>query len=170
MSDDLIDELIAQWRRERPDLDPVAMGVVGRVLRLAGCLQRSVERALAPFGLSLWQFDVLATLRRSGAPFRCSPTQLRRAVMLSSGAMTNRIDRLEAAGLVKRGPDPQDRRGVLIALTPKGRRLVDRAIIARFEEASQATASLSAAERGSLEEGLRKLLAAAEQRPPTGDN
>jgi DNA-binding MarR family transcriptional regulator len=162
MSQDLIDELMEQWRRERPELDPSAMGVVGRVLRLAGYLERSVEVALKPFGLSLWQFDVLATLRRAGKPYRLSPTQLMRAVMLSSGAMTNRLDRLETAGLVKREPDPNDRRGVLITLTPKGRQLADEAIQARFEEARARIASLSKSERRALERGLRRLLESVE--------
>ncbi len=162
MSQDLIDDLLKQWRRERPELDPSAMGIVGRILRLAGHLQRGAEEALKPFGLSLWQFDVLATLRRSGAPYLLSPTQLMRAVMLSSGAMTNRLDRLESAGLVKRQPDPSDRRGVLITLTPEGHRLVDRAIVARFDQAQRTVASLSPAERDSLENGLRSLLGSVE--------
>lgn len=162
MDQDLIDELMVQWRRERPDLDPSAMGIVGRVLRLAGHLERSVEATLKPFRLGLWQFDVLATLRRTGEPYRLSPKQLMRAVMLSSGAMTHRIDRLEAAGLVAREPDPSDRRGVLIALTPKGVQLVDQAIAARFDEARARIASLSTAEREALEHGLRKLLGSVE--------
>ena len=158
MDNDLIDELILQWRRERPELDPTAMGVVGRVLRLAAHLERSVEAALKPFGLSLWQFDVLATLRRTGKPYRLSPTQLMKAVMLSSGAMTNRLDRLETAGWVKREPDPHDRRGVLISLTPKGLKLVDEAIVARFDEARARTACLSKKEQDAVERVLRKLL------------
>ena len=101
------------------------MGVVGRILRLAAGLQRRGEESLAPFNLSMWQFDVLATLRRAGAPFRLSPTQLMRAVMLTSGAMTNRLDRLETAGLVRREPDPADRRGLQIVLTSQGLKLVD---------------------------------------------
>jgi DNA-binding MarR family transcriptional regulator len=154
----MIDELVAQWRRARPELDPSAMGIVGRTLRLAGHWERSVEAALKPFGLSLWQFDMLATLRRVGAPYSLSPTQLMQAVMLSSGAMTNRIDRLEAAGLVQREPDPQDRRSVWITLTSKGKRLIDEAIAARFEEARERIAPLTLAERRALERGLRKLL------------
>lgn len=160
---DAIDELMDHWREQRPDLDPSAMGVVGRILRLAGHLERSVENALKPFGLSLWQFDVLATLRRTGPPYRLSPTQLMQAVMLSSGAMTNRIDRLETAGLVKREPDPHDRRGVLITLTPKGLHLVDKVIVARFDEARASIAALSKTERKTLECGLRKLLNSAEK-------
>jgi len=91
METDPIDRLIGQWKRERPELDASPMAVVGRILRLAGVLERSVEETLRPFGLSLWQFDVLATLRRTGTPYRLSPTQLMKEVMLSSGAMMNRI-------------------------------------------------------------------------------
>lgn len=158
MSRDLIDDLVTQWRSQRPELDPSPMGIVGRVLRLAGHLERTVEEALKPFDLSLWQFDVLATLRRSGPPYRLSPTQLMRAVMLSSGAMTNRIDRLKAAGLVRREPDPHDRRGVLITLTQKGERLIDKVIVARFDEARDRIAALPPSDRRALESGLRKLL------------
>ena len=164
MTSDPIEQLIQQWSRERPDLDASPMGVVGRVLRLAVRLERRVERVLADFGLTLWQFDVLATLRRTGAPFCLSPTDLMREVMLSSGAMTNRIDRLEAKGLVKREPDPGDRRGVQIILTPKGRRLVDRAIAARFEEAKEVVGFLTPRQRTTIEAGLGKILLEVEAR------
>ena len=158
MKPDLIDSLIKQWSIERPDLDASAMGVVGRILRLAAWLQRRGEAVLAPFNLTMWQFDVLATLRRAGKPFRMSPTQLMRAVMLSSGAMTNRIDRLEAAGLVKREPDPTDRRGLQIVLTSKGLELIDRAIVARLQDAQEIVELLNQREHQSLEPVLRKLL------------
>ncbi len=158
MQTDLIDQLQAQWRAERPELDPAPMGVVGRVLRLALLLQQGAEQALEPFGLTLWQFDVLATLRRLGRPYRLSPTQLLREVMLSSGAMTNRIDRLEALALVRRLPDPADRRGVLIELTAKGRQLIDRAIAARFDQAQSVVDHLSQREREHVEHALRQLL------------
>lgn len=164
MSTDPIDRLVGEWNSERPDLDPSPMAIVGRLLRLAVCLERRVEAALAPFDLTLWQFDVLATLRRSGAPFRMSPTELMREVMLSSGAMTNRIDRLESRGLVKRRPEPSDRRSVRIELTPAGKRLVDRALAARFDEAREVVEFLSARERKLLESGLSRLLQAIENR------
>lgn len=162
MDADPIDRLVGQWKKERPDLDSTPMAVVGRVLRLSGLLQRSVEEVLRPFGLCLWQFDVLATLRRTGAPYQLSPTELMREVMLSSGAMTNRIDRLETMELVERKPDPSDRRSVQIALTRKGKRLVDRAIAVRFDEASSVVARLTATERSSLEQSLKKLLMAVQ--------
>lgn len=156
--DDVIDQLIAQWADERPDLDAKPMGVVGRVMRLGLLLQQRAEVALQPFDLTLWQFDVLATLRRFGEPFRMSPTQLMRQVMLSSGAMTNRIDRLEQKGLVRRQPDPDDRRGVLIELTAQGHRAIDKAIAARFEEARQVTDLLSTRDQKQVAGALRKIL------------
>ena len=158
MKSDLIDDLITQWSRERPDLDASAMGVVGRILRLAPLLQRRGEVILKPFNLTMWQFDVLATLRRVGKPFRLSPSQLMHAVMLSSGAMTNRIDRLEIAGLVKREPDSSDRRGLKIALTSKGLELINRAIEARLEDADDVVRFLNHRDRQALTPLLRKLL------------
>ncbi len=163
MKSDLIDDLITQWSRERPDLDASAMGVVGRILRLAPLLQRRGEAILEPFNLTMWQFDVLATLRRVGKPFRLSPTQLMHAVMLSSGAMTNRIDRLETAGLVKREPDSSDRRGLQIALTSKGLELINRAIEARLEDAEGVVRFLNHRDRQTLAPLLRKLLAEIEE-------
>lgn len=161
MERDTVDLFIEQWRHERPDLEPAALGVVSRVLMLYKHLEQSADRALAPFGLGLWQFDVLAALRRSGPPFLLSPTQLMRMVTLTSGAMTNRIDRLEEAGYVKRREDPDDRRGVKIALTPAGKKLVDEAIEARLEDARRNVACLSSAEYRSLCGLLRKLLIGA---------
>jgi DNA-binding MarR family transcriptional regulator len=159
---DPIDRIIAQWQQERPDLDPTPMGTVGRILRLSTHLRERVEAALKPFELSLWQFDVLATLRRNGPPFRMSPKELMTDVMLSSGAMTNRLDRLEASGYIVRLPDPNDRRGVQIELTEQGRALVDQAIAARFSEATEVAAILDTKERTELEAALRKLLTALE--------
>lgn len=169
MECDSIDRLIAQWKRERPELDASPMAVVGRILRLGGLLERSVEDALQPFGLSLWQFDVLATLRRAGMPDGLSPTELMKEVMLSSGAMTNRIDKLETAGLVQRRPEPLDRRSVRIVLTSKGKRLIDRAIAVRFEEAASVVGALGSRERQSLERALKKLLQAVERPLNSGD-
>lgn len=157
MKGDQVDLFIEQWQRERPDLEPSPLAVVSRVLMLAKWLEQSADRALARFGLSLWQFDVLAALRRSGAPFRLSPTQLMQLVTLTSGAMTNRIDRLEEVGLVVREPDPSDRRGVLIRLTAEGRRLVDEAIAVRLEDARQNLAGFSRAEQKDLAGFLRRL-------------
>lgn len=160
MGPDQVDLFIEQWARERPDLDPSPLAVVSRVLMLSKWLEQSADRALAQFGLSLWQFDVLAALRRSGAPFRLSPTRLMQLVTLTSGAMTNRIDRLEEMGLVVREPDPNDRRGVLIRLTPEGQKLVDAVIAVRLEDARRNLAVFSKTEEKAVAGFLRKLLTA----------
>lgn len=160
MARDAVDLFMSQWSRERPDLDSSALGVVSRILMLSKRLEQRTDRALAPFELGLWQFDVLAALRRSGPPFKLSPSQLMQLVTLTSGAMTNRIDRLEGAGLVQRREDPGDRRGVLIALTPEGRRLVDQAIAVRLEDARDSLSGLSVSEQRTLAGLLRKMLLA----------
>ena len=163
---DLIDLVIDQWRRVRPDLDPRGMGTSGRALRVAKLLERRTEEVLRPFGLSLWQFDVLATLRRTDCDL--SPGELLDATMLTSGAMTHRIDRLEAASLVERRPDPDDRRGVRVHLTGAGRRLVDRAVEARFEEASRIEGVLDPGEAETLARLLAKLELGVANRPGPG--
>ena len=155
---DLIDHLQKQWSHERPDLDSSSFAIAARVLVLSKLLERRVTRALAPLDLSLWAFDVLATLRRHGEPYRLTPSELSRATMLTSGAMTNRLDRLEARGLVRREADPGDRRGVRVILTERGLKLVDKAIEVRFAEARNAVATLSAGDRRTLENLLRNLL------------
>lgn len=160
MDRDLVDVFISQWRRERPDLDPSSLGVVSRVLLLSKQIEQSADRALARFGISLWQFDVLAALRRAGPPFALSPTDLTRFVTLTSGAMTNRIDRLEQLGFVRRERDAHDRRGVLVALTPEGKRIADESIAARLEAARQNLAALDDAERAAAAGLLRKLVLA----------
>lgn len=157
MNGDLIDLLIEQWRAERPDLDPGPMAVVGRILRAAALLERRLTRILAPLGLKPWAFDVLATLRRHGPPYRMPPKRLLESVMLTSGALTNRLDRLEAAGWIRRLDDPDDRRGVLVALTDAGLELVDQAVEARFEEARDALKELSPTREKQLTNGLRRL-------------
>lgn len=156
---DAIQHIVQQWTRERPDLDPSGFEVVGRILVLAEHLKRRLGDALAPLGLGLWGFDVLATLRRQGEPFRLTPTELSQATMLTTGAMTNRLDRLEAAGLVRREPNPDDRRGVHVALTEQGRELVDCAIAIRFAEAKGAVEGLDDRERGETAALLARLLA-----------
>ena len=150
--------LIDDWKIERPDLDPSAMGVVGRILVLALFMGRSVSDVLGKQGLSLWAFDVLATLRRKGTPFRLSPSAISRSVMLSPAAMVNRLDRLEETGLIKRRRNPKDRRGLLIELTQQGKKIVDAVIVHRFAEAERAIDGLSKSERKTLTELLHKLL------------
>lgn len=167
MERDRVDLFIEQWNRERPDLDPSPLGVVSRVLMLAKLLEHSADQVLAKFGLSLWQFDVLTALRRSGKPFKLSPTRLMELVTLSSGAMTNRIDRLEELGFVVRERDRDDRRGVSIALTPQGRALVDEAIPLRLEDAGQNLIMLTKTEQKTLAALLRRLLVVMETRGST---
>lgn len=157
---DVIDRMIADWQRVRPDLDSSPLGVVGRVIVLARHLEQSVEAALKPHGLTLGQFDILATLRRREPNGGLNPTQLCENVALTSGGMTSRLDKLEAAKLIERQSDPTDRRGVVVVLTAKGRKLIDAATGTRFEEAADSMPTLSAAEVGRLEEALRKWLAA----------
>lgn len=155
--EDVVDHLLNDWARERPDLDPSAMAIVGRIIALGKQLENRANQALDPFDLPYWALDVLATLRRSGPPHRMSPGALRRSVLISSGAMTNRLDRLESRGLVRREPDPHDRRGSQIVLTAAGRRLVDQAIVARFDEAAEAVAGLKRNEQAQLRALLAKL-------------
>lgn len=166
MMADAVDRFVGQWEQQRPDLDASGLGVVSRVLRLAKHLEQSADRALDPFGLTLWQFDVLAALRRSGAPYTLTPSDLLRQVTLTSGAMTNRIDRLEDLGYVARGDDPNDRRGVRISLTPRGLAIVDAAIESRLEEATRHLVLFSAAERRVLTDLLRRILLSFERAEP----
>jgi DNA-binding MarR family transcriptional regulator len=160
---DQVDRLLSQWLRERPDLDVRPMGVIGRISRLARHLDRRLKPVFQRHDLDRGLFDVLATLRRSGAPYRLSPTELFNSVMLSSGAMTSRIDRLEQAGLVARTPDPEDRRGILVELTPRGRELVDRAVEAHIANEWRLIEALTSEEQAELARLLRKLLVSFER-------
>ena len=164
MQTDQVDLFVSQWNRERPDLDASGLSIVSRVLILGKILEHSADRALSRFGLTLWQFDVLAALRRVGEPFALNPKQIMQLVTLSSGAMTNRIDRLEELGLVERRPDAEDRRGVIIALTHEGRKLVDQAIAIRLEDARRNVSVFNADERKRLAGFLRELLIASSGR------
>jgi DNA-binding MarR family transcriptional regulator len=158
MQRDHLDKVVEQWQHARPDLDSQPMAVVGRILRLAGLLEQRANVALQPFGLAIWGFDVLGTLRRQGKPYALTPTELMQATMLSSGAMTNRIDRLEKLGLVERTPHEHDRRSLLVTLTSKGLRVVDQAAMARFDETRAALQQIPSAEQASLARSLRKIL------------
>lgn len=155
---DHVDRILAQWNRERPDLDVEPMGLLGRITRLRTHLAREVEKALGVHGLNSASFDVLATLRRSGPPYRLSPGDLIATTMVSSGTMTNRLDQLEKAGLIERSHNPDDRRGVIIALTPKGLALVDEAVTSHVENQHRLLDGLSAEERAALDGLLRKFL------------
>jgi DNA-binding MarR family transcriptional regulator len=159
---DAVDHILAQWNRERPDLDVSAMGPLGRLARLRTHLSREIDAVLSAHGLNSSTFDVLATLRRSGAPFRLSPSDLMATMMVTSGTMTNRIDQLEKQGLVERLPNPDDRRGLIVALTPKGRSLVDEAVTAHVANQERLMATLSLEERRAFDVLLRRHLNAFE--------
>ena len=129
---DQLDRMLDQWRRERPEIEADGMALVPRVMRLAHLYDGEMARVSRSFGLKPGWLDVLSALRRIGPPCRMSATQLARWVLLSSGGMTSRLDRMEAAGLLRRRPDPSDRRGVLVELTERGRRVIDAAIDAHL--------------------------------------
>ncbi|EDX87657.1 transcriptional regulator, MarR family [Synechococcus sp. PCC 7335] len=160
---DPVDTILAQWAKERPDLDVSPMGLIGRTTRLAHHFRKAIGATFAEFGLQLGEFDVLATLRRSGAPYQLSPTELFRSMMVSSGTMTNRIDRLEKAGLVERVPDKRDRRGTLIHLTDKGFDLIESAVTAHVDNEHRVLGGLDEADRKTLSDLLRKLLLSLEK-------
>lgn len=155
---DHVDRILEQWNRERPDLDVEPMGLLGRIARLSTHLAREIEKVLAVHGLNSASFDVLATLRRSGPNHRLSPGDLTTTTMVSSGTMTNRLDQLEKAGLVERSHNPEDRRGVIIALTPKGFALVDEAVSVHVKNQHRLLEGLSVEERVVLDGLLRKFL------------
>jgi DNA-binding MarR family transcriptional regulator len=154
---DEVDRLVAAWRRERPDLDVRPLEVLSRITRLARHLDRARRTAFAEHGLEPWEFDVLSALRRIGTPYQLSPGQLLTQTLVTSGTMTNRIDRLAAKGLVVRGPDPTDRRGVLVRLTDAGRELADAALAGLLKNERELLAALSAERLESLADLLRTL-------------
>ncbi len=158
MPDDAIDRIVHQWNRERPDLDVSPTHVLQRITRLYLLQSATFAEVFARFELTFGEYEVLAALKRSGPPHRLKPSELVGALVLSSGAMTNRIDRVEAAGLVERLPDPDDRRGTLVALTPRGQEVVDQAVVAHLENEERLLGALSADERRQLTDLLRTLL------------
>ncbi|MCA2203465.1 MarR family winged helix-turn-helix transcriptional regulator [Streptomyces griseoincarnatus] len=160
---DPVDAIIEQWARVRPDLDTAGMEVFGRVYRLARAMGDRHERVYAPFGISRGEFDVLATLRRAGEPYTLSPRQLSATLMLTTGGMTGRLDKLERAGLLRRSPDPHDRRGLQVSLTEEGLRLIDEAVVAGVTEQSRALAALGPERSALLADLLRDLLLATER-------
>lgn len=156
---DEVDRIVAAWRRERPDLDVAPLGVLSRVTRLARHLDRARRAAFAQHDLESWDFDVLSALRRAGAPYQLSPGQLVTQTLVTSGTMTNRIDRLASRGLVVRHRDPADRRGVLVRLTDEGLARVDAALADLLASERELLAGLSGAEQESLSDLLRRLVA-----------
>ena len=157
MESDLVDQLIADWAREIPDLDTDAMRVVGRVLRLGRKFETRINEILKPHGLRYTDFDVLATLRRSGKPYCLAPKELLKSVVITSGGMTAALDRLTDAGLIERVPNSDDRRSMSARLTAGGTRLVEELIVVRFRDASRSIDALSPAEQVTLGNLLRKL-------------
>jgi DNA-binding MarR family transcriptional regulator len=156
---DEVDTILEAWRRERPDLDIAPMEVLSRISRLARHLDRLRANAFSAHDLEAWEFDVLAALRRSGAPYRLSPGQLLRETLVTSGTMTNRVDRLADRGFVTRQHHPNDRRGVLVQLTETGRDAVDATLAELMAAERQILAVLGAAEHDQLTRSLRLLLA-----------
>jgi len=154
---DEVDVIVDAWKRERPDVDVSAMQVLSRVSRLARHLDRARKQAFAAHDLETWEFDVLAALRRAGPPYDLSPGRLVAETMVTSGTMTNRVDRLVARGLVERRPDPDDRRGVLVSLTASGRRTVDAALDELLAHEREILGALDTAEAARLADALRTL-------------
>lgn len=155
-----------EWERERPDIDAKVMALIGRLLEATHLLERDWFSPLAAqFELQQGEFDVIATLRRSGDPYALTPTQLHEGLMLSSGAMTSRLDRLERKGLIERTPSPNDRRSVLVRLTPAGLALIDRVLPLHVTNEQQALASLTSKEQKLLNELLVKLVAGLHKKP-----
>ena len=155
---DEIDRIVEQWERERPDLDHSPTETLQRITRLSLLQGSSFAKVFERYGISFGEYLVLAALRRAGPPYQMNPTRLFNSVILSSGAMTKRLDRLEGMGFVERLPDPNDRRGRLVALTDSGRERVDTAVADHLENEQTLLGALDAAERDTLATLLRKLL------------
>ena len=156
---DEVDDLVAAWRAQRPDLDVEPMQVLSRISRLARHLDIARRGAFAEHELESWEFDVLSALRRQGPPFQLTPGALLRATLVTSGTMTNRIDRLVRKGLVRREPDPRDKRGVLVTLTEQGEGRVDAALAGLLRRERALLAGLDDTERRHLADLMRILLA-----------
>ncbi|MET7362665.1 MarR family transcriptional regulator [Streptomyces sp. NPDC005562] len=158
---DAIDELRGQWRRERPDLNLAhldAMALVGRIKRADHLLSKGMKRVFVEYGLEFAEFDVLATLRRVGAPHELTAGGLLKTAMVTSGAITNRLDKLERKGFIERRPDPTDRRAIRVRLTDEGKDLVDRAVVDHVANEESMLAALTPETRKSLDTALRHLL------------
>jgi DNA-binding MarR family transcriptional regulator len=158
MEPDHVDRIVEQWAEQRPELDTSGLRVAARVIRLQRYLDQAVSDAVRPFGLQIGEVNVLATLRRSGPPFQLTPTELYRGLLISSGAMTNRLDRLEASNLITRTVDPDDRRRVQVALTDQGREVIDQAMDAHVLQLDETLAGIDDTARTELECLLRTLL------------
>lgn len=163
---DAVDAILGQWQQERPDLDSSAMGPIGRLKRCAALLQRRLDATFAAFDMTGWEFDVLATLRRSGKPYCLAPTALFSAMMVTSGTMTHRLQRLEANGRIERIPNSNDGRSMLVQLTPAGLALIDRAVEAHVANAQANLSLLPPDALQCLDRGLSELLLVLETPDP----
>jgi DNA-binding MarR family transcriptional regulator len=161
---DSVDRIIQAWAERDPELDASPLEVVGRLLLCAAHLERAIVAALRPFGLSFGDFDVLNTLRRRGNDEGTNPRDLAQSSLITSGAMTSRLDRLEQAGLIERKPDPADRRGVLVKLTGQGERLAEESLHAVIAADEDFLEPLSPGQRDSVAATLKQLLLRAEPR------
>ncbi|MGW0606372.1 MarR family winged helix-turn-helix transcriptional regulator [Streptomyces sp. NPDC002644] len=160
---DAVDAIIEQWNRERPDLLTPGMEIFGRIYQLSRAMGDRTEKAYAAFGISRGEFDVLATLRRAGEPYTLAPRELSGTLMLTTGGMTGRLDKLEKAGLLSRSPDPEDRRALRVSLTARGLALVNEAVTAGLAVQNEAVrAALDEDGAAELADLLRRLLAATE--------
>ncbi|MFI1970623.1 MarR family transcriptional regulator [Streptomyces cinnamoneus] len=155
---DHVDHVLEQWAQRRPDLDVSPMAVIGRLQRLSLLVGSELRRTFAAHDLDAASFDVLATLRRSEAPHRLTPAELMRSAMVTSGAITQRLDRLEARGLVTRTPSESDGRSVLVSLTDEGQDLIDRALPDHIATENRLLAALSPAQRAAVADTLRDVL------------
>lgn len=158
MKQDIVDQLLQQWCAEHPSTDVSALGVIVRIQMLSKQLQRQTTKALAQHGLKHWEYDALSVLRRQGAPFEMTASEIARAAMLTSGAMTTRIDGLEARGLVSRRRNKSDGRSIQVRLTAKGKRIIDSSIDTRIDAANQALTRIGSNDKQQLAAGLRSLL------------
>lgn len=177
MSDDGVDRILDQWANERPDLDTEAMGILGRINRTSGAASGAMARTFNSHGITGADFDVLATLRRTGDPYELSPGELSDTLMLTSGGMTSRLKRLEEAGFLARSEDPVDGRARKVTLTVQGLELIDNALDAAVATQTRLLDALPQRRRQQLNDLLREALAAVsheaalpERAPPSGRN
>ena len=158
MTQDHVDFIVAQWQQERPDLDIWPMEAIGRISRLANHIRQEINELHKEFGLAGGEFDVLATLLRSGPPYRLTPTVLFKSAMLTSGAMTNRLNRLEERGLIERLPDPDDRRSLLVQLSSSGHELISNAVTRHVQLQARLLKALEPEQQQQLNDLLRQWL------------
>ncbi len=160
---DAVDEILNQWKEECPELATAAMGTIGRLKRCSSLLQPKLEEVFSQFSINSWEFDVLATLKRAGAPYCLAPTDLFSSLMVTSGTMTHRMNQLEKRGLVQRTDNPNDGRSKFVQLTSEGHRLISSAVIEHLKNEEKLVSGMSKAERKQLDQLLRKFLSQLER-------